>query len=125
MWDKALGYLRQAGNQAVARSANREAVTCFDQALAVLPHLPESHTKLELAIDLYLELCVPLQASGRFARAAQCAREAEGLARRLGDSHRVARASAYVCHHCRMVGHMAEADNARGRRVLPTGDGLG
>lgn len=36
VWDKALRYLWRAGAQAVARSANREAVACFDQALAVL-----------------------------------------------------------------------------------------
>src|SRR5262249_13429174 len=31
IWDKALLYLRQAGNRAVARPANREAVALFEQ----------------------------------------------------------------------------------------------
>ena len=41
-WDKALVYLRQAGTQAFLRSANREAVAYFEQALAALEHLPTS-----------------------------------------------------------------------------------
>jgi len=32
MWSNAVTYLRQAGAKALARSANREAVSCFEQA---------------------------------------------------------------------------------------------
>ena len=42
VWEKAVTYLRQAGAKAFARSANREAATCFEQALAALTHLPET-----------------------------------------------------------------------------------
>ena len=42
MWDKALAYCRQAGDKALARSAYREAVVCFEQALVALEHLPDS-----------------------------------------------------------------------------------
>ena len=42
VWDKALLYSRQAGAKAVAHSAYREAVACFEQALVALRHLPES-----------------------------------------------------------------------------------
>ena len=41
VWDKAVAYLRQAGTKALERSANREAVGCFEQALVALEHLPE------------------------------------------------------------------------------------
>ena len=41
VWDKALAYCRQAGEKAMARSAYREAVGYFEQALSALPHLPE------------------------------------------------------------------------------------
>src|SRR4029077_9462665 len=34
VWDKALAYLRQAGEKALARSAHREAVGSFEQALS-------------------------------------------------------------------------------------------
>ncbi len=41
VWDKALLYCRQAGAKAMERSASREAVGCYEQALAALEHLPE------------------------------------------------------------------------------------
>ena len=40
-WDKAVAYFRQAGEQALARSAYREAVAAFEQALGAVQHLPE------------------------------------------------------------------------------------
>jgi class 3 adenylate cyclase len=55
-WDKALAYNRQAGARVAARSAYREAVAYFEQALAALEHLPERHATLEQAIDLRLDL---------------------------------------------------------------------
>ena len=41
MWDKAVAYGRQAGAKALVRSAYREALTAFEQALTALQHLPE------------------------------------------------------------------------------------
>ena len=55
VWEKAVTYLRQAGAKALARSAYREAVTCFEQALAALA-LPDTRQKVERAIDLRLDL---------------------------------------------------------------------
>ena len=49
-------YCRQAGEQALARSAYREAVAAFEQALEAVQHLPESRETLVQAIDLRLEL---------------------------------------------------------------------
>ena len=42
LWEKALVYCRQAGIKATMRSAHREAVECFEQALVALQHLPET-----------------------------------------------------------------------------------
>ena len=64
VWDKALAYCRQAGEKAMARSAYREAVGYFEQALSVLPHLPEQRDTREQAIDLRLALRTALQPSG-------------------------------------------------------------
>ena len=52
IWEKALRYLRLAGNGAVAISANREAVAYFKQALQVLDHLPEGRSRTEQTYDL-------------------------------------------------------------------------
>jgi class 3 adenylate cyclase len=46
-WEKAVGYLRQAGAKALGRSANLEAAAHMEQALEALAHLPESAGTLE------------------------------------------------------------------------------
>jgi hypothetical protein len=56
VWDKALAYCRQAGERALARSAYREVVGYFEQALSALPHLPERRDTHEQAIDLRLAI---------------------------------------------------------------------
>ena len=66
VWDKALAYCRQAGEKALARSAHREAVGYFEQALSALPHLPEQRDTREQAIDLRLALRSALLPSGDF-----------------------------------------------------------
>ena len=68
VWDKALLYSRQAGAKAVARSAYREGVACFEQALVALRHLPESRAVREQAIDLRLDLRRPLARLGEHGR---------------------------------------------------------
>jgi predicted ATPase len=56
MWERAVRYLRQAGEKAVARSANREAVAFFEQALTALSHLPESQQTLSEELDIRIAL---------------------------------------------------------------------
>jgi len=54
--DKAVRYLRQAGAKAVARSANREAVGFFEQALVLLAELPQTPETLAAALDTRLAI---------------------------------------------------------------------
>ena len=56
VWDKALVYCWQAGAKAMERSAAREAVGCYEQALAALEHVPEHRALHEQAIDLRIDL---------------------------------------------------------------------
>jgi class 3 adenylate cyclase/tetratricopeptide (TPR) repeat protein len=56
MWERAVRYLRQAGEKAVARSANREAIALFEQALAALQQLAESPETLSEALDIRIAL---------------------------------------------------------------------
>ena len=51
-WEQAVTYLRQAGAKAFARSANRDAVAYFEQALTALTHLPGTRETQEQAIDI-------------------------------------------------------------------------
>jgi class 3 adenylate cyclase/tetratricopeptide (TPR) repeat protein len=56
MWERAVRYLRLAAEKAVVRSANREAITLFEQALDVLQQLPESQETLREALDIRIAL---------------------------------------------------------------------
>jgi predicted ATPase len=64
VWDKALAYGRLAGEKAMARSAYREAVRYFEQALSAFPHLPEQRDTIEQAIDLRFALRSALNSLG-------------------------------------------------------------
>jgi len=109
MWEQAVTYLRQAGVKALVRSANREAVRGFEQALTALGHLPETRERLERGIDLRFDLRTALFPLGEFERIFGCLREAEGLARTLEDQQRLGQLSVYLCHNLQMTGHSAEA----------------
>ncbi len=68
VWDKTLVYCRQAGEKVIARSAYREAVGYFEQALSALLHLPETRDTREQALDLRLALRTALYPSGDWRR---------------------------------------------------------
>ena len=109
VWDKALVYSRQAGDKAMARSAYREAVACFEQALTALRHLPEQRHTQEQAIDLRYDLGNALQALGEFDRSFASLREAETLAEALGDQRRLGQICTNMTHSFWTMG---DHDNA-------------
>src|SRR2546427_11982502 len=90
VWDKALAYGHQAGDKARTRSAYREAVVCFEQALVALEHVPDSRATTEQAIDLRLGLRAALNALGEApGRMLDHLRRAETHAETLGDQRRL------------------------------------
>jgi class 3 adenylate cyclase/tetratricopeptide (TPR) repeat protein len=89
VWDKALRYCRQAGTKAMERSASREAVGCYEQALAALAHLPEHRTLHEQAVDLRLDLYSAHFVLGQQERILHDLHEAETLAEALDDARRL------------------------------------
>jgi predicted ATPase len=123
VWDKALAYLRQAGAKAFARSANREAVAYFEEALKVLQHLPERPERLEDGIDLRIELRNALNSLGDFPGMLDVLREAEVLAERLGDQPRLGRVSAFLTVSLLRTGADRAAESAQ--RALAIGVALG
>ena len=90
LWEKAVGYLRQAGAKAAARSANREALILFEQALHALERLPETTDTLSHAVDLRFDVRNVLFTLGELSRILDHLRRAEALAERLGDHRRLA-----------------------------------
>jgi class 3 adenylate cyclase/tetratricopeptide (TPR) repeat protein len=123
-WDQALRYYRQAGTRAAARSAHREAVLCFEQALVALRHLPERQDTREQAIDLRLDLRGSLARLGENGRVLDSLREAETLAETLGDHRRLAGVSRLIAGCLRVLGDYDHALVA-GQRALALATELG
>ena len=109
MWGKAIVYLRQAGTRAMTRSANRDAVTYFEHALAVLAHLPETRETIEQAIDLRFDLRNSLFVLGELEGVFDYLREAEKLARTLEDDRRLGWVSVYMAHYLWWMGNSTQA----------------
>jgi class 3 adenylate cyclase/tetratricopeptide (TPR) repeat protein len=117
VWDKALTYFRQAGEKAMARSAYREAVGSFEQALSVLPRLPEQRDTHEQAIDLRLALRSALYPSGDWRRILACLHEAEALATARDDPRRLGQVSLFLSDHFRNMGARDQAITAAQRAL--------
>ena len=91
VWDKAVRYLRQAGTKVFLRSANREAATCFEQALDALRRLPEHPDAIAESLDIRFDLRNALQPLGEQGRVGAILDEAEALAEAVGDQRRLGR----------------------------------
>ena len=124
VWDKAVTYFRQAGVQAATRSANREAVAGFEQALVALQHLPDTRETRAQAIDLRFDLRNTLLLLGEHERIFDYMREAEALAKALDDDYRHARVSAYLCTYFFTAGDYDQAI-ASGEHALAITAALG
>ena len=124
VWGKAVAYCRQAGTRALARSALREAVTCFEQALAALNHLPESRATQEQAIDLRFDLQHTLLSLGDIRQVLDSLREAVTLAEALDDQPRLGRVSAHMCRYFREIGDHNSAVES-GQQALAIATTLG
>lgn len=118
-FERAVRYLRAAGNNARRRSACQEAVANFDQALEVLQQLPSSREREEQAIDLRFDLRRALVPLGDRARILTLLQEAESLAIGLKDAHRLGWLSAsmaqfyvYLCQYERAIALGQRAFNA-------------
>jgi class 3 adenylate cyclase/tetratricopeptide (TPR) repeat protein len=109
LWEKAVGYLRQAGLRTMARAANREAIGHLEQALEALRWLPENRETTERTIDIRLDLRNAFQPLGDLARTGEHLREAEALARTLGDRHRLGRIATFMVTQCLITGDYDEA----------------
>ncbi|MBV8192700.1 MAG: AAA family ATPase [Alphaproteobacteria bacterium] len=111
---EAIDYWVKAGRLAVARSAAREAVASFEQALQLLDGQPQVRTSsprdtLELGIDVRFEVKDALVQLGEFERIFPRLHEAELLAKTLDDQKRLALAYGHLCHTHWMGGLLPES----------------
>jgi class 3 adenylate cyclase/tetratricopeptide (TPR) repeat protein len=117
LWEKAVTYFRQAGERAIERSAYREAVLQFEQALTALQQLPEHRETCEQAMDVRFDLRGALLPLREFDRMLTHLREAERLARLLEDTIRLGRISSYMARYLFLMGRRDQAMEA-GQQAL-------
>jgi class 3 adenylate cyclase/tetratricopeptide (TPR) repeat protein len=106
---QAQAYWEQAGQRALARSAHREAVGCFERALSALSHLPETPAIREQALDLRLTLRTALLPFGDLGRILTCLQEAEALATALDDASRLEQVLGWLAAHFYFMGAHEQA----------------
>jgi tetratricopeptide (TPR) repeat protein len=125
VWEKALVYGRQAGDKAQTRSAYREAVVCYEQALVAFEHVPDSRAVTEQVIDLRLGLRTVLTALGEApGRMFDHLHRAETLVQTLGDPLRLGRVYAELSTNCWAAGEVDRAIDY-GQRALALATTLG
>jgi tetratricopeptide (TPR) repeat protein len=101
----------------MARSAHRDAVGYFEQALSALQYLPEQRDTIEQAIDLRLALRSALRPSGDFGRILAYLHEAESLAAALDDPGRLGQVSRFLSFHFSQRGAYDQAIAAAQRAL--------
>jgi tetratricopeptide (TPR) repeat protein len=124
-WGQAVTYLSQAGAKAFARSANREAVASFEQALTALTHLPETRETQAQAVDVRFDLRNALFPLAEFGRIDGYLRDAEALARGLDDQRRLGWVATYMASHHVVTGGDAVQLHTIAQRVEAIGETLG
>ena len=109
-WPKAVEYLTRAGREAQSvRSANREAIACYDAALAALTHLPDNADRAKQAIQLLVYLENSLMGLGDFQTALARLREAEALARTLKEPWYLGRVKSRMVYQLGSIGDLQGA----------------
>jgi class 3 adenylate cyclase/tetratricopeptide (TPR) repeat protein len=123
-WEKAVRYLRRAGERAFSRSASREAVMYLERALAALQRFPDSASVAATHIDVRLELRNALLPLGDNHAMSAHLHAAEELASAIGDDRRLGWVLAYLTVCFTAAGDQDEAI-ARGRRARALGTAVG
>jgi tetratricopeptide (TPR) repeat protein len=124
VWPKAAAFFRRAGAAATARSAHREAVACFEQALLAIGRLPDDRSAREQAVDLRFDIRNSYFPIGEDERTLDHLREAEALAIALDDRHRLGWALTYISNTYWRMADQRRALQA-GERALELATTLG
>ncbi|MER8903138.1 adenylate/guanylate cyclase domain-containing protein [Mesorhizobium sp. M0772] len=82
----ALPYWMMAGERALGRSANYEAVDHFQNALAIAEHLPKGRAQQKDVLEATLKLCEALSAAGRLSDSVAKYELTARLAREASDT---------------------------------------
>lgn len=122
-WERAVRHLRAAGERALSRSACQRAVDCFEQALGVLPRLPDRAPAKAAEIDVRLKLRNALVPLGRHREILPHLEAALALASDPDDRRVSAQIRCYIAHACWLLGRWEDA-TAAGQPALSTAQEL-
>jgi len=114
-WEKAVTCLREAAAKAIARAVVREAVPHLERALAALTPLPQARARLELEIDIRIDLRNCLYLLGEHRRVVEHLEAARRLAEETGDHTRLARLAGYLGTTFMFLGDYTQALEEIGR----------
>ena len=109
LWEKAVGYLKEAGLKAISRSGFGDAVTCFERALEALQHLPETQETLRHTIDLRFDFRNAFFLMGAFDQALSHLEAAKAPAEALGDKTRLGQLYNFMTAHWNLTGESSRA----------------
>jgi class 3 adenylate cyclase/tetratricopeptide (TPR) repeat protein len=123
-WVQTVAYCHQAMSRAQARSAHREAVSWFEEALRALAQIPESRAAREMAVDLRLEIREAFSFLGEYPRLREYLREAEEMSTALNDQWRLSHSYIAVANCLRSFGEYEQAIDAN-ERVVSIGRAVG
>ena len=106
--DRAIDFWLRAGQLAVGRSANREAISHLTTALEMLGNRPSTDEQLRRELEVQIALGPPLTATRGFAapEVETVHARAEHLARRYGHRRHLARALRGLCYVNHVRGHI-------------------
>ena len=121
--EKAVRYLRQAGQKALARSALENGRVWFEQALSILEKVPETRENIELSIDIRFDLRNSLHPLGHLERCLDHLQKVQAQATQLGDKRRLGQASSFLCQYYRLMGELGPATEA-GERAMAIAEEL-
>ena len=122
-WDRAVIFLERAGLAAAGRSAYREAVASFHQAMGALGHLPEGPDTARREVELRLGLHSVHAVLGNVDQMFALLREAEPIAAGLGDRRLEVRVASQMALCLWWTGHPALAVDT-GQRALTMAETL-
>src|SRR5262245_14685091 len=89
-WESAAAFYHRGGDATFAQTGRREAVSCYEQALAALSRMPVDRAVQERACDVRFSMARALYTTGDFGRSRESFGEAEATAQALGDDRREA-----------------------------------
>jgi transcriptional regulator with XRE-family HTH domain/tetratricopeptide (TPR) repeat protein len=93
MPQKAVGYLRRAGERAIRLSAVGEAVNLLGRGLALLKTLPATPDRAQHELKIRIALAEAQRKAGQYTESLDTYQQAAAIARELGSSEDLARAA--------------------------------